>query len=197
MPKGIPLTQEEQARRRREIFDAAVNTILQKGFQETSMREIADAAGMGKSSLYDYFKTKDEILIFIFVEQLNDITQKAIDLAAEGGSGEEKLRRIMHMHMDFLTDNKNLFTRLSAETQRLKLESQARIQSGRYAYQDLLRGILEEGIRTSEFRSINSLLAARSLITLLATAIYTSRPTGTSAQMVDEMLDLFMGGVRA
>jgi AcrR family transcriptional regulator len=54
MPKGIPLTEEEQARRRKEIFHASVHLFLSKGFNETSMR-IAEAAGIGKSTLYDYF----------------------------------------------------------------------------------------------------------------------------------------------
>ena len=37
MPKGIPLTEEEQFRRRKEIFDASVHLFLDKGFNETSM----------------------------------------------------------------------------------------------------------------------------------------------------------------
>jgi len=64
MPKGIPLTEAEQIRRRHEIFDASVKLFLKNGFQETSMREIAETAGIGKSTLYDYFKTKDEILVW-------------------------------------------------------------------------------------------------------------------------------------
>ena len=63
MPKGIPLTEAQQMRRRKEISDASIHLFLDKGFNETSMREIAKAAGVGKSTLYDYFKSKDEILI--------------------------------------------------------------------------------------------------------------------------------------
>ena len=48
MPKGIPLTEEEQAKRRHEIFHQVVGVFLKKGFQETSMREIAEAAGLGQ-----------------------------------------------------------------------------------------------------------------------------------------------------
>ena len=66
MPKGIPLTEEEQANRRHEIFHKVVHVFAKKGFHETSMREIAASAGLGKSTLYDYFKTKDEILLYFF-----------------------------------------------------------------------------------------------------------------------------------
>ena len=43
MPKGIPLTAEELDRRRHEIFNVAVKIFAEKGFNESSMREIAEA----------------------------------------------------------------------------------------------------------------------------------------------------------
>ena len=63
MPKGIPLTEEEIERRRHEIFHCAVALILKQGFSSTSMQEIAQSAGVGKSTLYDYFPTKEHILL--------------------------------------------------------------------------------------------------------------------------------------
>ena len=75
MPKGIPLTQEEQQRRRKEIFSASAGLFLEKGFTETSMREIAHAAGVGKSTLYDYFSSKEEILVFYFGDQIEEHVQ--------------------------------------------------------------------------------------------------------------------------
>ncbi len=70
MPKGIMLTPEQQAERREEIIGVALRLIEKNGFQKTSMREIAVLANMGKSSLYDFFKTKDEIVVYA-VEKKN------------------------------------------------------------------------------------------------------------------------------
>ena len=64
MPKGIMLTPEQQEERREEIISVALQLIEKNGFQKTSMREIAILANMGKSSLYDFFKTKDEIVVY-------------------------------------------------------------------------------------------------------------------------------------
>jgi len=197
MPKGIPLTEEEQAKRRREIFNAAVKVFLKKGFQETSMREIAEAAGIGKSTLYDYFKTKDEILVFVFEEELNDLTSHAQRIALQNISADERIKQVMEMHLEFLVENKNLFMRLTFEAQRLKLESQKRIQNGRYAYQDLLRGLIEEGIRESTFRKVDPLLVARLLVHTMAPVVFASRPTGTPQKMMKETLDIFFKGIEA
>ena len=197
MPKGIPLTEEEQFRRRKEIFDASVHLFLDKGFNETSMREIAKAAGVGKSTLYDYFNSKDEILISYFEDEIQKITARAQQINQQDFSVSEKLRQIMEMHLAYLVDNRLLYLKLTVEAQRLALGSQQQIQVARHAYQDMLRSLIEEGIQKGEFREINPLFAARSIFTLLSTAVFTSRPTGTPEEMLQEALDIFFTGIQA
>jgi len=195
MPKGVPLTKEEQEKRRHEIFHQVVKFFLKKGFHETSMREIAEAAGLGKSTLYDYFKTKDEILIYFFEDQINDLTEAVQRIALQNIPADERLRQIMEVHLEFLQANKSLFMKLSLEAQRLKLESQKKIQKKRYAYQDLIRGLIEEGIREGALRKVDPLLAARMLINTLAPVVFTSRPTGTAKEMMEETMDIFFRGI--
>jgi len=163
MPKGIPLTIEEQEKKRHEIFHEVVKIFSKKGFHETSMREIADAAGLGKSTLYDYFKTKDEILIYFFEDQLNDMTQEAQKIALQNLSADKRLLQITEKYVENLQANKSLFVKLMQESHRLKIESQKQVEAKRYAYQDLVRALIEEGIREKVFRKLNSLLAARPL----------------------------------
>ena len=197
MPKGIPLTKEEQEKRRHEIFHQVVNIFSKKGFHETSMREIADAAGLGKSTLYDYFKTKDEILIYFFEDQLRDMTQEAQKIALQNLSADKRLRQITEKYLESLQANKSLFLKLMQESQRLKLESQKQVQAKRYAYQDLIRALIDEGIREGVFRKVNSLLAARLLISSISSAVYGSRSTGTPQEMLKETLEIFFKGVEA
>lgn len=195
MPKGFPLTEAEQSRRRHEIFRQVVSVFLKKGFQETSMREIAETAGLGKSTLYDYFQTKDEILLYYFEDQLDDLTAEAQKIAVQNKTADKRLREITQMHMKFLQANKSLFLKMSMEAQRLRPESQKKIQEKRHAYQDLLRALIDEGIREGAFRKVDSLLAARILMTSMAPVVFTSRPTGTLQEMVKETLDIFFKGI--
>jgi TetR/AcrR family transcriptional regulator, cholesterol catabolism regulator len=195
MPKGIPLTEEELARRRHEIFHRVVNVFLKKGFQETSMREIAESAGLGKSTLYDYFKTKDEILVYFFEDHLGDLAEEAQKIAVENSAADKRLRQIMEKYIENLQANKNLFMKLSLESQRLRLESQKQIQEKRHAYQDLIRALIDEGIREGVFRKVNSLLAARLLISAMAPVIFGSRFTGSPQEMMKDTLDIFFRGI--
>ena len=197
MPKGISLTEEEQNRKRHEIFAAAAHLFLEKGFIETSMREVAEAAGMGKSSLYDYFQTKDDILLWYFLDDADDMTALARDIALQPLPAVEKLRRILHKQMERLLENKGFYLKFSSELQRLGGESRRRIRSKRHAYQDLLRVIVEQGIQEGAFRPVNSLLATHMLQMALMPPAFTSRPIGTPDEMLDEALDLFLRGVQA
>jgi AcrR family transcriptional regulator len=197
MPKGIPLTEEEQQRRRKEIFDASVHLFLDQGFNETSMREIAQVVGVGKSTLYDYFKSKDDILISYFEGEIQDITTSAQKIISQDLTISQKLEQIMKMHLTYLIDKRNLFLKLTVEAQRLALDSQQQIQTARHAYQDMLRTLIEEGVQKGEFRAVNPLFAARSIFTLLSTAVFTSRPTGTPEEMLQEALGIFFTGIQA
>ncbi len=197
MPKGIPLTAQEQQRRRKEIFEASVHLIFEKGFSNTSMREIAGAAGVGKSTLYDYFKSKEDILISYFESEIRKITERARKIVELDLEVSERLRKIMQMHLEYLVDNKKFYLKLTMEAQILSLGSQQIIQAQRHTYQDMLCSLIEEGIKTGEFRSINPLFAARSIFSLLSTAVFTSRPSGTPDEMMDDVVNIFFMGIQA
>ncbi|HSB65128.1 MAG TPA: TetR/AcrR family transcriptional regulator [Anaerolineales bacterium] len=197
MPKGIPLTENELTRRRYEISRAAIQLFLQKGFTETSMREIAAAAKTGKSTLYDYFKTKDEVLLSVIEDMILGATSEAQSVIEQPLPAIERLRQVMMKHIEYLAAQKEVYLKLSFEVQRLSYESQQRIQMHRHAYQDLVRKLIDEGIAEGTIRKVDSLVAARTLITALTPAVYTSRPSGTPEHMLNEIFDIILKGIQA
>ncbi len=197
MPKGIPLTDQELDRRKHQVFAAALPLYLEKGFQETSMQEIAAAARMGKSTLYDYFKTKDEILLWVVEDGIYDLTESAKGIVSRDLPAAEKIDQVMHAHLAYLLENKDIYNRMMVEVQRLGPESQRRIQIQRHAYQDLLCRLVEEAIQEGSYRAVNPLLAARTILAILSPAVFTHRPTGTPEQMMEEAIEIFIRGVQA
>jgi len=197
MPKGIPLTQEEQARRRQEIFDASVHLFVEKGFAETSMREIAAAAGIGKATLYDYFKTKEEVMVDFFKREVHAIAARAAEIARQELPATEKLRRIVLMHLEYWLPRKAFYLRLTIEAQRLSVQSQEQIQAARHDYQDMLGHLIEDGIREGAFRPVDSLLATRLLLNMVTPVAFATRPTGSPQQMMEEALGIFFRGIEA
>lgn len=196
MPKGIPITEEEQLRRRREIFNASVHLFLSKGFNETSMREIAEAAGVGKSTLYDYFPSKDHVLLSYVEEELQALTATLQAIASQEIGAEERLRRMVFTYMEYLAANEDFYTRLSSQVQRLALESLERIQRKRHALQDVMRQVVEDGIQEGCFRPVDSLLATRVILTALTPAVYATRPSGSRSHMMEEAFTLLLRGLQ-
>jgi AcrR family transcriptional regulator len=195
MPKGIPLTEEEIDRRRHEVFRAALPVMMQKGFSETSMREIADAAGIGKSTLYDYFCSKDEVLLFVLEEEMESLYDGALEISMQPLPAIEKLHLIMKQELEIILQNKEFFLQITLEAQKLGMHSQKRVLQLRYTYQDLIRSVIEQGVSESSFRKVNSLLVARMLINTMSNVVYTTRPTGSPEEMLNEVFDLILLGV--
>jgi AcrR family transcriptional regulator len=196
MPKGIPLTEEEIDRRRHEIFQSAVPLIINQGFDNTSMQEIAQAAGVGKSTLYDYFPTKLRVLLFVFEEELNIVQEQTENIVAQSWPLQEKLSKALEAQLEFILNNKNFFREISLHAMQLEQAGQQRILKKRYAYQDLLRSIIEQGIAEGIFRPVNTRLAVRALIATMEALSYTTRPTGTPKEMLADVIDIFMDGIK-
>ncbi len=97
------------ARARRSILDAAYNLFIRQGYAATSMRQIADGAGMVPGSLYNHFSSKEEIFRAILMEQHPFASILPILGRVKGTSVEEFCRNAAHTlveelghHPDFL-----------------------------------------------------------------------------------------------
>lgn len=89
-------TTKRRARRieriRGEIMDAAIEIIAEKGFRNTTTKEIAAMADMAEGTLYNYFKNKDDILLSITERYLS--YKRNFEFSEEITSMEEFIRSI-------------------------------------------------------------------------------------------------------
>ncbi|MDD2956841.1 MAG: helix-turn-helix domain containing protein [Oscillospiraceae bacterium] len=84
------------------ILSASASLFLEKGFDKTSMQEIAAAAGISKGAIYHHFRSKDEILQAVAQRQAQAVTAAMETLRAETGSlrGSEQLRLILEKNLE-------------------------------------------------------------------------------------------------
>lgn len=195
MPKGIPLTDEFWLEKRLDIAHAAAELIFQQGYTETSLNQIANKIGIGKSTIYDYFSSKDEIILLLLDEPLAEVRSQAEEIATRADSLTERLTQILEMHLEVLLRDKALIFKLSFEFQRLPLDVQAQHEDKRQIYQDLLRGLVQDGIEDGSFRQVDPDITVKILLSILSSVILTSRPTGTPLEMLNDGLDLIFKGL--
>jgi AcrR family transcriptional regulator len=78
-------------RRRRQIVDAAVGLIIEKGFHKTTTRQIASAAGFSIGSLYEYIKSKEDILYLVCDAIHEEMAQHVTQALSRTDSGVKGL----------------------------------------------------------------------------------------------------------
>jgi AcrR family transcriptional regulator len=72
--------------KRGRIIAAARDLFTRKGFEATTSQEIADAAGVAGGTVFTYARTKDDLLILVFHDEMFDVIRRA-DIAARGHDG--------------------------------------------------------------------------------------------------------------
>jgi AcrR family transcriptional regulator len=82
----------EREARRRFILDAARRVFAKKGVEDTSMDDIAGEAEYTRRTLYAYFKSRDEIYLSIFIEDMEARRRVQLDAVAGAGDGLKQIR---------------------------------------------------------------------------------------------------------
>lgn len=100
--------QREKEQMRRLILDAALEIFLEKGYYQTSMRNIADKIEYSAGTLYLYFKEKDEIFLALHNEafgKLFSLFEPLFQIAEPF----ERLKAMGKLYMEFAFKNKDLY----------------------------------------------------------------------------------------
>ncbi len=89
----------------RKILEAARKVFISKGMHGARMQEIADEAGINKTLLHYYFRSKDKLFQAIFRETFQELMPKAMGIFQEEGTFEDKLRLFVSNYIDTISKN--------------------------------------------------------------------------------------------
>lgn len=90
------------------IFESATEVFIEKGMDGARMQDIADHAGINKSLLHYYYRTKDHLFNAVFEMIAGQMFKKFAPIFDEKLSLEEKTRFFFREHIDFLQKNPRL-----------------------------------------------------------------------------------------
>jgi len=110
------LSREAQTAVRSEhILDAAANLFAERGFHRTTTRDIAEAANVAEGTLYNYFASKDDLLMGI-MRKLSD-SLESTDRGETGipDDAREYLHSLMHDRAGFMKENTAMLQALLSE----------------------------------------------------------------------------------
>jgi len=94
--------------KRPRLVEAACAVFAEKGYASTRVAEIAERAGVGKGTVYEYFSSKEELLFAVFESINADISSRMNDALAAGGSTEEQLHNVLRLGAEVISEQVDL-----------------------------------------------------------------------------------------
>ncbi|MBV9495779.1 MAG: TetR family transcriptional regulator [Acidobacteria bacterium] len=147
-----------------EVYRTAAKIILQKGYDATSVSDIANALGITKAGLYHYIRGKTELLYDIMKYGLQELDREVMIPARMIADPEERLRFVIATHAHLVTRGDGAVTILVDEARALSPAQNRTVTRLKRSYLDFLRETLEELREAGKLRGVNTTVAAFSII---------------------------------
>jgi len=161
---GLRSGPREAPARRADVFRAAADLMVEKGYGGTSMGDIAQAVGMTKAGLYHHISGKQAMLYQILnhaVDELDRVVSTPVRLIEDPG---ERLRQLIRLHIQGLIEHGLAFTVLMSEINHLAAEQQERIRGRIAEYHAMIRETLQELAGDRRLRSLDINIATRHIV---------------------------------
>jgi AcrR family transcriptional regulator len=126
------------------ILRNAARIFAEKGYHQTSMRDISRETNVSLAGLYYYCKSKEELLFLIQDNCFGHVLERLDERLRETSEPVEKLRLVIENHLSFFAANMAEMKVLSHEADSLAGEMHAHVSGKKQQYTKLVRKILSE-----------------------------------------------------
>ena len=183
--------------RRAEICRTAARIFHDRGFDATSVSDIARALNMTKAGLYHYFTSKEELLFEIMSFGIERVNEEVIVPARAIADPEARLREIVERHAQISTRAQGAVAQLIDEARALPPAARKTVKQYMRVYLDLIRDTLLELKARGRLRDVDVTVAAFSVIGMILWLPRWFRQGGrlSSVQAAREIANLAVAGV--
>src|SRR5262245_46879734 len=183
--------------RRAEICRTAAQLFRDRGFDATSVSDVARALGMTKAGLYHYFESKEALLFEIMSYGLDRVRDEVVVPIRAIRDPEERLHQIVIRHASIATQGRGAVTHLNDEIRALPPASRRQLEERMRKYVEIVRDTLAELKASGRLRDVDPTVAAYSLIGMILWLPRWFRQDGrlTQQQVAKEMAKLVLSGL--
>jgi len=138
--------------RRQELVNAAVKLFVKKGFHKTTVREIAKEFGMSMGALYDYIRTKEDILFLVCDHIFKSVSDKLeVSMEAEKDA-KQKLKNAIRDYFIIIDSIQDYTLLLYQETKSLNRKDRNYVLSAEMELTKIFENIIAQGIKENIFK---------------------------------------------
>ena len=180
------------------VFEVAAEVFHRKGYDNTSMSDVATAAGLTKAGLYHHVSSKESLLYTVLDSGL-DLTESYVVKPLEGISDPlERLKTMIDLHLRLVLEERNLeVTGLLHECKTLSSNDQARINRRKKEYVRMTGKLIADVVRKYGVKDVNPKLAAFALLGMLNWTYqwYTAAGSNSREEIVKDFQRIFLQGI--
>jgi len=196
------LAASEEPNRLNQIYYVAAKIFCDKGYDATSMSDIADAVGITKAGIYHYVKSKQDLLFAIMNFAMDRLEVRVLAPAQAIADAEQRLRAILHNHALLIIEGSapegySPLTVLNDEMAGLTPAHRRKVQQRKRVYMDLMRDTLRQLKDEGKLKDVDATVAAFSLFGMLLWLSRWYRPDGrlTGEEVANEIEKIALGGL--
>jgi TetR/AcrR family transcriptional regulator, cholesterol catabolism regulator len=195
MPSPAPAT----ATRRSELLDIAAGLFAEKGFKNTTVRDIADAAGILSGSLYHHFDSKEAMVDEILSTFQEELFGRYEEVLASSEDARTKIERAVRLSFEAIDHHRHEVAIFQNEADYLGSFERFGYLAERHAQsRDVWMTLLREGVRSGALRKdLDVELVYRFIRDTVWVAVRWYRPGGELSHetIADQYLTILLDGI--
>ncbi len=199
MPRTKNAAAKGEAVRRGELLAIAADLFAERGYVATTVRDIADAAGILSGSLYHHFDSKESMIDAIlstFIEETLDGYEAVV---AEGGGPRETFEGLVRASLGAMVESRSAILIYQNEARYLAVEPRfSYLADAHRKFEKIWTEVLKGGVKSGEFReSIDPKLVYRLVRDTVWTAPRWYRPGGPlkPERIIEQYVAVLVDGV--
>jgi TetR/AcrR family transcriptional regulator, cholesterol catabolism regulator len=190
-----PALQQRYDRRRQQMIYAAAKVFAERGYDQTTMQDLAASMGLATGALYHYFGSKQQLLINICDQLMEPLLSDAREIMLNDDPPRDRLRELLRLWVACVVDHRNHMLVFQQERHAIESGSQWRgVRESRKAFERLLEHALQEADATGP-EGMDGRLALVALLGMVNHTAQWYQPRGrlTPSEIADGYLTLLLG----
>ncbi|MGI8895105.1 MAG: TetR/AcrR family transcriptional regulator [Casimicrobiaceae bacterium] len=183
--------------RRRQIFEAASEVFGRKGYASASVRDIADAAGMPVPTMYQYCRSKEDILSMVFDTYMRELGGSVQAAGSVQGTPAKRMKNAVSASLSMHDKYRHQIKLMFQETGSLGPQNRARVLQTTRSANEIWAELIREGNKTGDF-NVGSPALVANFIPIVAASWVLRRwnmDGATLAEMHDALEQFVMHGL--
>ncbi len=191
------MQESEKTTKKEIIYREAAKLFREKGYNASSMRDLAERVQLKASSLYSHIGSKEEILQKICFDNARHFIEGITHVEKTSGTAADKIKALLCLHIRRAIEDLTSVTVFNDEWRHLSSPQLEEFIALRKDYEQRFRKIIQEGIAKKELQGFDTEIMLYSLLHSVQWLHYWYRPERRISQEVLEgqIIAMFMKGI--